>query len=232
MLIPAAAVLVCAATEIYALADRSSGEPRNRDIRRYVLGEVSEGSLVEERIVPKSDGLSSVTIYPRPAAPAPTGNVLIELYDVTDGGQPQAVRQVSAPTVELARMPSFTMHFQPQQSTYREYVLQVSVSGGSDGQGIGLLATRRGDVHDHPFESSMFINGRRQFGNLAFKTTVDGATSNFGSIASQLAHRGVPAARVALALVLLLKSAALWFIIRAVAAGPIVPPMPSQTTRG
>lgn len=166
----------------------------------------------------KAPGFSSVTVYPRPASRAPTGNVLISLYDVTDDREPQAIRQVSAPTAELAGSESLTLQFPPQPSTYREYALEVSVVNGSDGQGIGLLATRGGMSNDIYRAPAMFINGRLQFGNLAFRTTVDGATSNFGSIASQLAACGVPGARFVLALVLLLKSAALWFIIRAIAA--------------
>ena len=46
---------------------------------------------------------------------------------------------------------------------------------------------------------------------------MDGATSNFGSIASQLARGGVPTPRLALLLVLLGKYAALFLIIRAFA---------------
>ncbi len=208
------AVFVCAAIETHTLVDRSRGEPRNLGIRRYVLGEIYEGYRVEERFWVKADGLSSVTIYPRPAAPAPTGNVMISLYDVTDDRARLAVRQVSVPTAELSGADSLTLRFPPQRSVYREYVLEVSVVDGSDGQGIGLLATR-GAMSTDTYRR--FVNGRLQFGNLAFKTTVDGATSNFGSIASQLAERGVPGARFVLALVLMLKSAALWFIIRAVA---------------
>lgn len=209
----AGAMLVCAAVETHSLMDRSRGEPRNLGIRRYVLGEIYEGYRVEERFWAKADGLSSVTIYPRPAAPAPTGNVMISLYDVTDDRAPLAVRQVSVPTAELAGADSFTLRFPPQRSVYREYVLEVSVVDGSDGQGIGLLATRGDGYRD----GSLFVNGRRRFGDLAFETTVDDATSNFGSIASQLAAGGIPAPRVMLFFVLIAKYAALFVIIRAFA---------------
>ena len=214
----AAAVVVCVAVEGYALADRSRGEPRNHDIRRYVLGEVTDRDRVEQRFLVKEDRFSSVTIHPRPASPAPTGTVVFQLRDVTDQREWGTVTRVSAPLPELARMESFTIHFRPQPSVYREYALDVIVQGGSDGQGIGLLAARDGNMHEDIYRGpALLINGRRRFGNLVFKTTVDSATSNFGSIASQLGQGGIPAPRVVLLLVLIAKYAALFVIIRAFA---------------
>ena len=212
--VAAGAVLVCAAIEIYALADRSRGEPRNLDVRRYVLGEIFDAHRVEQRFLVKANGLSSVTIHPRPASPSPTGTVVLELRDVTDGRDRGVVQRISTPLVALAQSESFTMHFPPQPSLHRDYALEVSVEGGSDGQGIGLLASR-GEGYQG---ARLFVdNGRARWGDLIFETTVDDATSNFGSIASQLAQGGIPAPRVVLLLVLLAKYAALFLVIRAVA---------------
>ena len=221
----AAAVVVCVAIEGYALADRSRGEPRNHDIRRYVLGEITDKDRVEQRILVKEDRFSSVTIHPRPAAPAPTGIVVFELRDVTDQREWGVVTRVSAPLPELARMESFTIRFRPLPSVYREYALDVIVQGGSDGQGIGMLATRGEGYRD----GNLFVNGRRRFGDLAFETTVDAASSNFGSIASQLAQSGIPAPRVVLFLVLIAKYVALFVIIRAVARSADEATLEAQT---
>ena len=209
----AGAVLICAAIEGYALADRSRGEPRNHDVRRYVLGEITDRDRVEQRFLVKGNSFSSITIHPRPASPAPTGTAVFELRDVTDQRDWGMVARMSTPLPELARMESFTIPLRPQPSIYREYALRVTVEGGSDGQGIGLLATR-GEGYAG---ATLFVNGRRRFGDLVFETSVDDAMSNFGSIASQLAQGGVPAPRVVLLLVLIAKYVALFVIIRAFA---------------
>ena len=207
-------VLLCAAIETYTLADRSRGEPRNRDIRRYVLGEIYDAHRVEQRFLVKANGFSSITIHPRPASTSPTGTVVLELRDVTDGPEGGAVKRISTPLVALTQAESLTMRFPPQPSLDRDYVLKVSVEGSSDGQGIGLLASRgegyRGTI-------LQIDGGQARWGDLIFETTVDKATSNFGSIASQLAQGGVLAPRVVLLVVLLGKYAALFLVIRACA---------------
>ena len=209
----AGVVLVCAAIEVYTLADRSRGEPRNRDIRRYVLGEIDGTYRVQQRFLVKANGLSSITIHPWPASETTTGTAVLDLRDVTGGREQGRVGLVSMPAVELVQLGSFTMRFPPQRSLYREYALEVTVEGGSDGQGIGLLATRGAGYRD----ATMSIRGRPRFGDLVFETTVDDALSNFGSIASQLTQGGVPAPGAVLLLILLVKNAALFLVIRALA---------------
>ena len=56
---------------------------------------------------------------------------------------------------------------------------------------------------------------RPRWGDLVFETGVEGATSNFGSIAAQLGRSGIPAPRAVLALLLTLKSGILFLLIRA-----------------
>ena len=217
--VAAIGVLVCAAIEAYVLANRSRGEPQNHGIRRFVLGEIYEGYVVEQRFVVRSDGFSAVTIYPRAASPSPSGQVMLELRDITDEQGGEVVRQASAPTAELAESGSYTMRFPPQPSRYHEYALLISVVDGSDGQGIGLLASRGGNLHeDNYWRPTLLIGGRRRFSNLIFDTTVDEATSNFGAIASQMEQGGIPAPRLVLLLVLLAKYAALVLVIRAFAS--------------
>ena len=208
-------IVVCAAIDAYWLTIR--GEPGNGGIRRYVLGEIFDRQSVEQQFTVKANGLSSVTVHPRPASPSPTGMVVLRLLDVSNGGD-LAVAELSTSVASFAQLESFTMRFPPQASLYRDYALLVGVEGSSDGQGIGLLAARGGSLRgDNYRRPRLWINSRRQFGNLVFETTVDGATSNFGSIASQLAQGGVPAPRVVLLFVLIGKYLALFAIILAFA---------------
>ena len=211
--IAAGAVIACAVIEACALADRSRGEPRNLDIRRYVLGEIFDTHRVEQRFLVKADGLSAVTIYPRAASPSPTGTVVIHLRDITGGHDHDVVIQ-QMPLVSMARTKSFTLRFPPQPSVFREYALDITVDGASDGQGIGLLASRGEGYRG----GTLFIDaGRPRWGDLIFETTVDGATSNFGSVALQLGQRGIPAPAIVLSFVLIAKYLALFAIIRAFA---------------
>lgn len=207
----AGAVLVCAALDAYALADRSLGEPSNADIRRYVLGELYDGHRVEQRFRVKAHRFSSITIYPRPASPSPTGTAVLQLSDVSNEAAPIVIKRVEEPVAALVQSRSYTIEFPAQPSAYRDYVLEVTVEGSSDGQGLGLLATRGEGYRG----GKLWLNGRERVGDLAFETTVAQARSAFRSMASQLAQTGVPAPAVVLVLVLLGKYAALFFVIRA-----------------
>lgn len=208
-------VIACAAIETSALLDRSRGEPRNRDIRRYVLGEIFDDHRVEQRFAVRANGLSSVTIHPRPASPSPTGAVVLQLRDITDDNElGVVVQRISIPLPALAQSESFTMRFPRQASAYRDYALDVRVEGGSDGQGIGLLASRG---QGYPSGLLLIDDGRPRWGDLIFETTVDEASSNFGAIAAQLEKGGMPAARFVLLWVIVAKYLALFAIIRACA---------------
>lgn len=173
----------------------------------------------------RANGLSSVTIHPRPASPAPSGTVILQLRDVTDEDTPRLVKRVSLSTGLLADADSFTMRFAPQSSRYREYALEVAIEDGSDGQGIGVLATRG----EGPDGTEMLINGRRWYGDLVFETSVDPARSNVGLIAARLAERGVPVPTVVLILLLIVKNVVLFFVIQAFAPFSLAPVPRTQT---
>ena len=224
----AAVVFVCAALQAVALADRSQSQPRNRDIRRYVLGEIYDQHRVEQQFVVKAQGLSSLTIHPRPASPSPTGTVTLTLRDITRGSDGPVVHRLSEPLAALAQRDALALQFAPQPSQNRSYALDIAVHGGSDGQGIGLLASRG----DGDRRASLLVNGRRQWGNLVFETTVDGAPSNFGAIAGQLGRGGVPAPRAALMAVLILADAMLFLLLQAFSRWPepaVAPALPHRT---
>lgn len=214
--IPAAGVvLVCAAIEVYALVDRSNGEPRNKDIRRYVLGEIAGDTRVDQQFHVRADGLSSVTIYPRRMHDNPIGSATVLLSDVTPGDEIGVLDLKEVLLSALSDAEALTLRFPPQPSRGREYRIEFTVAGVPRGQGIGLLAAR-GEGYRRAFHS---INGGRpRWGDLVFETTVEGATSNFGSIAAQLDRGGVPASRVVLALLLLVKNGILFMLIYALTA--------------
>ena len=214
--IPAAGVvLVCAAIEVYALVDRSDGEPRNKDIRRYVLGEIARDTRVDQQFRVRADGLSSVTIYPRRMHDDPIGSATVLLRDVTPGDEIGVLDLEEVPLSALSDAEALTLRFPPQPSRGREYRIEFTVAGVARGHGIGLLAAR-GEGYRRAFHS---INGGRpRWGDLVFETTVEGAISNFGSIAGQLGRGGVPASRAVLALLLLVKNGILFVLIYAFTA--------------
>ena len=205
------AVLVTVALEIHALSDRSRGEPRNGDVRRYVLGEIYDGYRVEQRMLVKANGFSSVTIHPRPASASPTGTVVLQVRDITRGGSGEVVKRTVTPLPSLAQTASFTIHFPPQPSFYREYALEITVEGGSDGQGVGFLASRGQGYRD----AILLINGATRWGDLIFETTVEEAAPNFQVIARQLGRGGIPVPQGVLALLLLAKTVFIFLLIRA-----------------
>lgn len=210
MKLPVAIGAACVVLQALALADRSQGEPRNRDLRRFVLGEIYDEHEVEQQFVVRGRGFSSITIHPRPASPSPTGTVTLTVRDVTKAREGPIVHRRSLPLADLARADAFTLTFPPQASQNHRYALQVEVMDGSDGQGFGLLAAR-GTAR----RATLLVQGRPQWGNLVFETTVDDATSNFGALAAQLGRAPVPAPRAVLLLVLVAANAALFVVLQA-----------------
>lgn len=193
--------VVCAAVELPALADRSRGEPASGGIRRYVLGEIADDLVVAQEFLVKADGLSSVTIHPRPMSAAPNGVATIALWDVTDAADHDGRVVVGSTTVPLARLvqsDALTLNFTPQRSWHRRYQLTVTVAGASRDLGFGLLAAR-GEGHR---DAMLTVNGTRKWGDLVFETTVAGAVSNFALLRGRLASAGIPAPGVALAVLL------------------------------
>ena len=202
----AGVVLACVGIEVYVLADRSNGEPRNKDIRRYVLSEIVSDTLVAQQFHVRADGLSSVTIYPgvsvttRPAlrrsccATCGPGLYIAKRRPSPFLPRPGSYTAVPATTVARARL------------SHRVHGYRCAA-----GRGIGLLATR-GEGYRRAVLS--FDGGRPRWGDLVFETGVEGATSNFGSIAAQLGRSGIPAPRAVLALLLMLKSGILFLLIR------------------
>ena len=203
----AGVVLTCVGIEAYVLADRSNGEPRNKDIRRYVLGEIVSDTLVAQQFHVRADGLSSVTIYPRRISDDPAGAATVVLRDVGSG----VVYREETPLSVLAEAGALTLRFPPQPLRERDYRIEFTVTDAPRGRGIGLLATR-GEGYRR---AALSLNDDRpRWGDLVFETGVEGATSNFGSIAAQLGRSGIPAPRAVLALLLTLKSGILFLLIR------------------
>lgn len=206
---PVAVVTACLALEGYALA-RSDGRPSNDGLRRYVLGEIAGDLNAGQTLALRADGLSSVTIYPRPTNDAPSGSATIELRDVTTE-PPVVIQQQTTPVAELVDAGEVTLSFPPQRSFARRYELELRVADAPKGQGLGLLATRGAGYRD----GRLRVIGRNRFGDLVFETTVEGARSNFAVLASRLATAGVPAAALVLLAAILGKNAALLLVLRA-----------------
>lgn len=213
--LPLAAVVVCLALEAAGLADRSGGEPRNAGVRRYVVGEISREARLAQTFLVKADGLSSVTIHPRATSGQPAGAAILDLVDVTEGSEPRVVTQTTVPVATLAASASYTLRFPPQPSRSREYRLEIAMVDVPRGGGVGLVAAR-GDGHPN---ATFFINinGRARWGDLVFETTVDGAQSNMALLQARLSSWGVPAATLALMLLLAAKAALLYVLMRAIA---------------
>ena len=222
--VAAAVTVAIAALQVSVLADRSRGEPANDGIRRYVLGEISDGLRVEQQFLVKANGLSSVTIHPRPMASDPTGSVTVAVRDLAsadaeDSRESEIVRSVSVPLSVFLQSETFTIDFTPQPSFYHHYRLEVTVADIPRDHGFGLLAARGNGYRD----GVLTINGTRKWGSLAFHTTVEGATSNFDVIRLRLRDGGVPGPGAVLASLVLVQHAALFLVLGALMSGYLRP---------
>ena len=218
--IAAVVTIATAAIQVSALADRSRGEPASDGIRRYVLGEISDGLRVEQQFLVKANGLSAVTIYPRPMASDARGSVTVAVRDLAPGdedgsGDSEIVRIVTVPLSVFLQSEAFTIDFTPQPSFYHRYRLEVTVADVRRDHGFGLLAARGSGYRD----GVLTVNGTRKWGGLAFHTAVEGATSNFDIVRSRLRDGGVPAPGAVLGALVLAQNAALFLVLAALMAG-------------
>jgi hypothetical protein len=208
----AAVTAVVAAIQAFALADRSRGEPANDGLRRYVLGEITEDIRVGQQFLVKANGLSSVTIYPRPAGRSSRGTATVEVREAAcaNANEGTLIARVVKPADDLIRAGALTVSFAPQASWYRTYCVVVWVEQAGYGEGFGLLAAR-GDGHR---DSALIVNGARKWGDLVFETTVTDAVSNFGILSGRFESAGIPAPAAAFGLLLGVQCAALFVLLR------------------
>jgi hypothetical protein len=129
------------------------------------------GAVVAQTMRLETDGFSSVTVRARAHGATPRGDVRIDLVDITMGptGERRLFRDVR-PAGELVRSDTFTFTFPPlAASNGRFYRLEIRPPGGADGQGLALVASRQACYRDGMLQ----INGREQWGDLAFTAGAD-----------------------------------------------------------
>ena len=201
--------VVAASLAIYAQAlATNGGVPSNRGVRRFVVGAIADGDTVVQGFSPRADGLSSVTIYPRPFRPDTTGDAILELRDVTSE-PPELVASLTASNASLVTAGRITLSFPPRPSLGRRFELALHTIHTPLSHAIGLLATRGEGYAPGVFR----VNGGQRNGDLVFETSVDQAQSNFATLVSRLSSAGVPAAAVCLLLTLAIAHAALYALL-------------------
>ncbi len=206
-LVPLAVVMASLAIYAQSLAT-SGGVPSNDGLRRFVVGAIADGDTVYQGFSPRADGLSSITIYPRPYRPDTTGSAIIELRDVTSK-PPVVVASLIAPNASLVAEGRITLSFPSRPSLGRKFELALHTIHTPLTHAIGLLATR-GEGYT---PGVLRVNGWQRNGDLVFETSVDQAQSNFAVLVSRLSSAGVPAAAVCLLLTLAIAHAALYALL-------------------
>jgi hypothetical protein len=110
----------------------------------------------------QSDGLTAITVYPRPRRVPSQGTV-----ELTLEADPQTpIAQAAVPAAEVFAQPEFTWTFPPvENSARRLFRLRVGVPGAAEGSGLSFAI---GPPY-YP-DGALHVGGRAQWGDLRFQT--------------------------------------------------------------
>lgn len=174
----AAVALVCAivfAYELYAIFFVTHGAPANA-LRsgQYLAGEIAGEHVASQTFQLKTNGFSSITLYPAVFGQDADGNVVFELHRLGADERDRLVFQTSRPSAEVLSRSSLTLDFPAlSDSDGGLFRIDVRMPDAAPGRGLGLWANRENSYRD----GTLLVDGREQWGDLAFETAAPGATA-------------------------------------------------------
>lgn len=222
--------------QVHALYVRPIGATANGPTEAGSLVELRGGATIGQEIRVGAQGLSTITVFPAPlqastnalAPPSPEataggggdGRVVFALH-----GLPEEYPRAQTPVVALAReeLPlarvlegeAFDWRFPPVPSS-RGRIVRLEISVPADSQATFALRTTVEDGHR---DAAFTVDGREQWGDLAFATTTTGDTAASNAALNANAYVGSMgwlAVLVAVAGVNALMAGAWWLLGREV----------------
>ena len=136
-------------------------------LRGFVTPELVSGRQYSQTFTMTADGLAVVTLRADHVGEGPTGDVLIELRDVTPDVTARDglwLRGTRVPAADVVASPRYRFAFTPLISSEgRTYRLNVE-PGGDDTGGVGFWATRGGGYSG----GALLANGSARWADLVF----------------------------------------------------------------
>lgn len=135
-------------------------------LRRFRTPEITTGMPLAQTFEMTADGLQAIEFYATPTRERVSGDIRLELWDVT-GGPDRLVRSAEVEAADLVSAFSYRFEFPPVlDSNNRIYRLDLITSGASPAQGVALLATKG----ERYAGGTLLVNGMIRWADLAFET--------------------------------------------------------------
>lgn len=168
----AAALLVFQA---YVIFVQPHGTPATTGEETHVLDPIAGAATLRQSFRPNANGLDRLTFYLAPGDASASGQVVFELFDVSEGETTdQPLFRLVRSARDVARGETYALRFHPIDDTSgKTLAIQVSVPGVPASEGLRLLATR----HDRYPGGRLWVDGREQWGDLVFRTHAERATA-------------------------------------------------------
>jgi len=159
--------LAVVGAQVYAVFFAEHGVPRSgRTGRAMLVGEVAGDHEVSQTMALEADGFERIVVHARPYGGSVGGDVVFELKDIV-GGTEGLLFRISRSAAEVIASNAFAIAFPPiNNSSGRQYRLDISAPRTPPGQGIALAATS----DDSYPGGSLFVDGRERWGDLVFET--------------------------------------------------------------
>ena len=131
--------------------------------RHFQTPEIAPDAAIGQTFEMTADGLSAIEFSAVAVAPRVSGDVRIELHDLTGHGD-RVVHTAVVPASDLVRARSYRFEFPPvPESGQTLYGLRLAAQGGT---GVALVATRG----ERYLPGAMSINDMPRWADLAFRT--------------------------------------------------------------
>jgi hypothetical protein len=172
--------------QVDALFVRQAGAPQNPPGTPAAVVSLGPDDRASQVIRVDAADLSSISLFPVPEATRADARVALEVWELpeaffwTGGGQGTLVYRLERGGDALAAAPEFRLDI-PRRAESRARFFRLDVHNVSPGP-EARVALRANGERGHP-PGSLHVNGREQWGDLAFLTTAGRATAS-----ANLAH--------------------------------------------
>jgi hypothetical protein len=175
-----AAMTAIVAYQAWSVFFRPLGIPANpAGSRPLTIGEIAGPRVVSQTFRLGVDGFDSITLDVRPWAAAADGVVTFRFWQQHESAwwlfrplEPRSLLfEIRRPAQEVTAASRYTLRFSPLESKATVYTLDIEAPATPIGAGIGLLASR-----DPYRDGQLTVDGRSQWGDLAFSTTATKST--------------------------------------------------------
>jgi hypothetical protein len=165
-----------AAGVVFVIALRMPGvslPASSAGLRRFQI-DINSATSVSQTFVMTADGLEAIEVATAGTPPTATGNVRLELYDVSDGAS--FIHGTDVRAADLVAAPVFRFEFQPiDDSAGQTYRFDLHPSELSPVAGVAVWATK-GERYRG---GSMLINDRERWADLAFAAVAPAGRSSW-----------------------------------------------------